>query len=415
MYKQAVKTEIQLSSLVFHILALLLFYAAAKENRLVELFATDFLVLLSSSFLLSLAGYVFSRQWIIGMALVLRLVALILIGIPFGDDMGVKVVLLLALIVESTFLLKTPVDFFFGPGAIAIFLIAQRPYNVWGSAIPGPSLSMEIAIAGVSLVVLLFCATMKRLLVKMAAAARENTRLTESNGRLADTNLKFQESFLREEAELVREERKRIAREVHDSIAYVLTNLIMMMENAMDLHASDDVRLLHHLQTTRDHAQKGLIEIRQAIRLLRDRAVTGRSDIAEIFLLAGAFEKASHITVDINIVSHEVMELGMTDKVTNTLFRLIQESMTNAVRHGKATRILVSIDYQGGELHVSISDNGTGSKEIIEGFGILGMKERLAELNGRIDIMESPQGFALTARLPVGRRILDEEDPRPSG
>jgi signal transduction histidine kinase len=89
--------------------------------------------------------------------------------------------------------------------------------------------------------------------------------------------------------------------------------------------------------------------------------------------------------------------------------------MTNAVRHGRATRILVSIDYQEGELHVSISDNGTGSKEIIEGFGILGMKERLAELNGRIDIMESPQGFALTARLPVGRRVLDEADSRSSG
>jgi signal transduction histidine kinase len=415
MFRRAVKTEIQFSSLVLHFLALVLFFAAAGENRLLSRFTTDFLVLLAASFSLSVAGYLSSRQWIIGMALVIRVFVLMLISIPFGDNWGVKAILLLALVMESIFLLKTPRDYIFAPLAITLFLVGQRSYNVWGFTLPGPSLAAKAVIAVLSLGVLLFCATMKRLLLKVELGAKENARLTESNIRLTDTNLEFQEAFLREEAELVREERKRIAREVHDSIAYVLTNLIMMMENAMDLHASDDVRLLHHLQTTRDHAQKGLIEIRQAIKLLRDRTVTGRSDIAEIFVLAGTFEKASHITVDINIVSHEVMELEMTDKVTNTLFRLIQESMTNAVRHGRATRILVSIDYQEGELHVSISDNGTGSKEIIEGFGILGMKERLAELNGRIDIMESPQGFALTARLPVGRRVLDEADSRSSG
>lgn len=52
-------------------------------------------------------------------------------------------------------------------------------------------------------------------------------------------------------------------------------------------------------------------------------------------------------------------------------------------------------------MRVNISDNGTGSKMIIEGFGILGMKERLAEVNGRIDFIDSAHGFALTAWLPI--------------
>jgi signal transduction histidine kinase len=415
MFSQVVRAQILLASIFCHLLSWVLFQAAASESQLLAKFSIDFYILLVASFSLSFASHVVSKNWIIWILIIFRIVILILIGIPFGDDMGVKVILVLALVVESTFLPKPPQDYVLPIIVTTLFLIAQRGYQILGFTKPGPTLLIKIVIAVCAILVILFTATLKRLLTKMALIADANASLTDSNIRLAQTNLKFQDAFRREKFELVREERKRIAREVHDSVAYVLTNLIMMIENATDLHKNGDSRLLQHLQTTRSHAQKGLIDIRQGIKHLRERAVKGRSDIAEIIALTSAFEKASHITVDTNIVSHEVMNLRLPENVSNVLFRLIQESVTNAVRHGRASRILIFLECQGGELRVNISDNGTGSKVITEGFGILGMKERLAEVNGRIDFMDSAQGFALTAWLPIAPQNPDETDKRTAG
>jgi signal transduction histidine kinase len=415
MFVQALKALILLFSLLSHFLSWLLFYTAAGESQVLAKFLVDFHILLVVSFSLCLCSNIVSKQWIVGILLILRTGVIILIGVPFGDDMGVKVILLLALVTESTFLLKSPQDLLFPILAVALFLIAQKTHYVFDFTRPGPTLVVRIVVTACAMIVLLFAATLKRLLMTMALTASENTQLADSNIRLAETNLKFQEAFLREKAELVKEERKRIAREVHDSIAYTLTNLIMMIEDAIDLHRNGDSRLPHHLQTTRAHAHEGLIEIRQAIKLLRERAVRGRGDIAEVFALASAFEKASHIKVDINVVSHGILRLRLTDRVSNTLFRLIQESMTNSVRHGRATQILVFFDYQGGNLRVNISDNGMGSQAITEGFGIQGMRERVAEVNGRIDFRESSQGFALTAWLPIVSGILDETDTHTAG
>lgn len=316
MFSQVVRAEILLASMFCHLLSWLLFQAAAGENQLLARFAVDFYILLVASFALSFASNVVSKNWIIWILILFRIVILILIGIPFGADMGVKAILLLTLVVESTFLPKPPQDYVLPIIVTTLFLIAQREYHILGFTTPGPTFPIKIVIAVCSILVLLFTATLKRLLIKMALTANANASLTASNIRLAQTNLKFQDAFRREKLELVREERKRIAREVHDSVAYVLTNLIMMIENATDLHKNGDNRLLQHLHTTRSHAQKGLIDIRRAIKHLRERAVRGRSDIAEIIALTSTFEKASHITVDTNVMSHEVMNLRLSDNVS---------------------------------------------------------------------------------------------------
>jgi signal transduction histidine kinase len=415
MFNQAVRVEILASSLVCHAIAWLLFYVAAADSLVLAAYASDFQILLAASFSLSLASHLVSKQWIIGMLLVLRMIVLIIIGVPFGDDMGVKVILLLALVVESMFLIKTPQDYGFTAIIITIFLLAQRMYSLVQVSFPSPQPLVEIVIVAVSIMVLFLIATLKSLLRKVAIAENEVDRLSESNIRLADTNLSFQDSFIRGKTDIIQEERKRIAREVHDSVAYVLTNLIMMIEDAKDLQRNSDERLSNHLQIARDHANQGLIEIRQAIKHLRDRSERKPRDIAEIYALASAFEKAAHINVEINVVSHDVFELRLSDTVYNALFRLIQESMTNAVVHGRSSRIVIFIERRGDHLHVSISDNGSGSAQIIEGLGILGMKERIAEINGGISFSASSQGFALTAWLPIVQTEEYEKDPNPAG
>jgi signal transduction histidine kinase len=415
MFSKAVRALVVTSTLLCHLIALVLFSrTAVVESHPVSGIFGDILIFLGASFTLSIACHVARRQWAVGVFLGLRVLVVTLITVPLGHTSGVGLVTLLDLVVQSTFVLKSPLDCMFPLVAALAVEAAPTLYGLGGG--PGSLVPWHegLAVAVASLMLMLFTAAMKRLQAKLTLAADQGARLLESNVRLADTNLSFQDAFTREKATTVQEERKRIAREIHDSVAYVLTNLIMMIEDATDRSRSGDERLLHHLRAIRDHAHEGLVEVRQAVRDLRDSTEV-HVGIPDVFRLARSFEIASHVTVDIRVLSHGILALRLSDEVSNALFRLVQESMTNAVRHGRSSRIVVTMQRQADELYVSIGDNGAGTKDVVEGLGILGMKERLAAVNGRISFSESPQGFSLTAWLPIPRTAEDEEDTHTPG
>ena len=90
----------------------------------------------------------------------------------------------------------------------------------------------------------------------------------------------------------------------------------------------------------------------------------------------------------------------------NAIFRIIQESVTNAIRHGKATKIVIVISSQNDNLEIVVSDNGCGCKNLIDGFGITHMKERIALLHGSIGFI-SHNGFTVEALLPLREKQND--------
>jgi signal transduction histidine kinase len=84
------------------------------------------------------------------------------------------------------------------------------------------------------------------------------------------------------------------------------------------------------------------------------------------------------------------------------IYRTVQEALTNAVRHGRATRVKVSFWVEGGELLLSISDNGKGAFEIVKGIGITGMEERFGALGGSIGVSSATGGgFSLSVKVPI--------------
>ena len=104
------------------------------------------------------------------------------------------------------------------------------------------------------------------------------------------------------------------------------------------------------------------------------------------------------------------LELGdvplyLGEEANLTLFRLVQEGLTNALRHGKASRISVLFTRDGEGVFVTIQDNGIGSGKVGQktGFGLLGMQERVERLGGRLEVISEPgEGFTLKAWIPFG-------------
>lgn len=226
-------------------------------------------------------------------------------------------------------------------------------------------------------------------------------RLDDATLELAQTNMKLQEYAIAAEQEATIKERKRVSREIHDTLAYTLTNLVMMMEAAIDLTPPENCKLIHHLESARDQAKEGLIEVRYALQALRPVRVGGFNGLSAIQCLVKAFEKATQIKVELESAN---LPLFLGEEMDQTIYRLVQEGMTNALRHGKANYILIIFGKDDGKLYVTIKDNGLGSDNngAKTGFGLLGMQERIEKLGGQLEIHSIPKrGFTLKAWFPL--------------
>ncbi|HUI68955.1 MAG TPA: ATP-binding protein, partial [Spirochaetia bacterium] len=177
-----------------------------------------------------------------------------------------------------------------------------------------------------------------------------------------------------------------------------LTNIQMMMEAATDLVSRDTSGLEDLLVKSRDQAQRGILEARRAMRNLRAVSEVRAAGLARIAEVARIFERATKVTVKLNL-GNTPESLGA--KVDDAVYRMVQECLTNALRHGNATEITVSFWVVGKALRLSVADNGVGSKEIVPGIGLAGMAERLAHLGGTLRAENAPFGFVVHGEIPL--------------
>ena len=105
---------------------------------------------------------------------------------------------------------------------------------------------------------------------------RARVMLDESTLQLAQTNMDLQEHAVLAEQRAAESERRRLAREVHDVLAYTLTSLIMMMEAAIDLAGQQEGPLRQHLERIRDQTKEGVLEVRRTLQAIRTRRADAR-------------------------------------------------------------------------------------------------------------------------------------------
>jgi signal transduction histidine kinase len=194
-------------------------------------------------------------------------------------------------------------------------------------------------------------------------------------------------AVLRDEASRA-SERLRIARELHDLLGHQLTVLTLELESAV--HRSDPDRLAH-VERARDVARELLGDVRATVGELRRRAPDLREALGAV---AGA---VPHPRVDVRVADDVVAD----EEQTVALVRVVQEAVTNTVRHAdEASRLDVDVAVRDGELVLVAQDDGFGPGTVRPGHGLRGITERVEQAGGAVRF-DGSRGFRIEVGLPV--------------
>ena len=187
-------------------------------------------------------------------------------------------------------------------------------------------------------------------------------------------------------------ERTRISRELHDLLGHHLTALSLNLEVASHLtegRAQEHVRQAHTL------ARLLLTDVREAVSQLRD--ASGGIDLA-----AALRPLADHVpALDIELDVQSPLAVDDPERA-HVMLRCTQEIITNAVRHAQARRLRIRVWRQADALMLEASDDGQGAEALVPGNGLRGMRERIVQCGGSLDIQTRPgAGFRLQLSLPL--------------
>jgi two-component system sensor histidine kinase UhpB len=225
--------------------------------------------------------------------------------------------------------------------------------------------------------------------------------------RLAETedqNRRLQEQL----ATVQEEERSEIARDLHDEIGPFLFAVDVdaaTVQQLVDAGRLEDIRIrIKEIRDSVGHMQK---HVKDILARVRPAALTDLGLAHAVGSLV-SFWQGRHPGLRFEV---DVPPESFGEPVDGTIYRIVQESLSNAVRHGHPTAISIRIAAgRGDEVQVTVSDNGRGmvANGSRVGFGIRGMKERVALLGGTLDVAAASEkgGLAVKACVPLPRQAL---------
>jgi signal transduction histidine kinase len=205
------------------------------------------------------------------------------------------------------------------------------------------------------------------------------------------------------EAQAATAHRLQIARDLHDQVAHAIGIIAIQAgtgARVIDTQPAEARNALAAIEATSRHTLAGL---RQTVRALR-QAGPHRQPGAAAPGLAGLGQLAA-ATRDAGVqveVHWQGQRCPLPADLDTCAFRIIQEAVTNVVRHAGTPRCRVSVDQRDGELAIEVTDDGRGSTTAGSGYGIAGMRERAALMHGQLTAGPRPEGgFRVAARLPM--------------
>jgi signal transduction histidine kinase len=207
-------------------------------------------------------------------------------------------------------------------------------------------------------------------------------------------------------------ERQRWARELHDDTLQSLSALRVGLSTAK--RSGKPEALEQAVATAIDHLEEGITNLRALITDLRPASLDELGAAAAIQALCERVERHG-IDVDVSVeLAYEqgTMTTRHLPEVETALYRIVQEALTNAAKHGQAKRAVVEAHEENGSVRVSVRDDGRGfdPSAHAEGFGLLGMSERVELLEGTLEVDSEPgKGTTITAILPIRARMESEE------
>lgn len=249
---------------------------------------------------------------------------------------------------------------------------------------------------------------------RRVAAARQLAMVTQLQQSHAELRLAHEQLRLDSQrtAELAAaEERERIAREIHDVLAHTLTVLVVQVGAVKRLVGRDPARAQEQLDLIAQLTRDGLAEVRRSVHALHSADEEGVPAIAA--LTAGFAERTGAAC------TFAAPDLpALSPALSKALYRLTQEALTNAVRHGGARQITVSLAPDDTRLALVIEDNGIGAGAAPPvpggGHGLPGAAERLRPFGGTLDAGPRPTGgYRVRATVPLASLAEHVERPAP--
>jgi signal transduction histidine kinase len=238
-----------------------------------------------------------------------------------------------------------------------------------------------------------------------------------SDVRFSDTDLRLAETFasravvavdlsermardaLRRVVEAQESERRRLARELHDETGQALTSILLGLKGLEEKLASDESRAA--VGDLRELVVSTLQDVRRLAVELRPTALDDFGLVTALERLTNSFAEQSRIPVDF----HSALPAErLPAEVETALYRIVQESLTNVVKHARATRVSVLLTRKNGSVAAVVEDDGRGfdpGTMSDDGFGLVGMRERIASLGGKLEIESGKAGTTIAAEVPL--------------
>ncbi len=234
----------------------------------------------------------------------------------------------------------------------------------------------------------------------------ENSRIRKLNKQLNQANDRLRDYAFELERMTEVRERNRLAREIHDTLGHTLTGIIMGSDAGLALFDAAPEEAKKRIQVVAQAARDGLNDVRRSIKALRPDALENTSLEEALEAMITNFKATTSAEV---LYDQQAGPLHFAQDEEDTLYRVLQESMTNAVRHGHATEIRIRLTRRESLLTIDVRDNGLGSgEEPQEGFGLRHMRERLELLGGSLTFGnrealdgDGERGFYIVVSLPI--------------
>jgi signal transduction histidine kinase len=203
--------------------------------------------------------------------------------------------------------------------------------------------------------------------------------------------------------EAVADERTRIARELHDVVAHAISVIVLQAKGGRRMLAIEPDQTRQALDTIVDSGEQALTEMRRLLGMLRrsddELAMAPLPSLRQLDLLAEQVSSAG-LPVELLVEGEPV---ALAPAVDLSAYRIVQEALTNALKHAGPARARVVVRYGARELELEISDDGRGTATANGGgHGLAGMRERAGLFGGQLEGVDRPEGgFVVRARLPL--------------
>jgi signal transduction histidine kinase len=302
-------------------------------------------------------------------------------------SVGTAWLVLMPLVSHSMVLYRPRAAWVVNAVIIVIFMLSiQYLSGNWRNTIPNGMAFL----AGV-----VFVAVFTGLAQREESARQDVERLA---GELSDANQKLRQYAAKVEDLAIAEERNRMAREIHDGLGHYLTAINIQIKAAQAVMGRDAAKAQDALGKAQSLAVDALADVRRSVAALRSDPVLNRPlpETVEV-LLADA--RAAGVVAELSVLGSP---RPLEPQIELACYRIVQEGLTNIRKHALASKVNVRLEYLPDAVRLSVHDNGIGSADTDNGFGLLGLRERLQLLDGKIQVITSPgEGFTLEVEIPL--------------